>query len=58
MLICPQCKKNLPLKKGCTRIWECKNCEVTFIMMYGLEPKGREESDYHKSFDFKSGEKL
>ena len=37
MLICPQCKKELPLKKGFSRVWECQDCQVTFIMVYGLE---------------------
>jgi len=33
---CEQCKKEIPLKKGFSRVWECKDCEVTYYMTYGV----------------------
>lgn len=34
---CEQCKKELSLKKGFSRVWECKDCQVRYLMVYGLE---------------------
>jgi len=40
-MICEQCKKELALKKGYTRIWECDDCQVTYYMTYGISKIGR-----------------
>ena len=34
-MICEECKKEIPFAKGLTRVWYCKDCELTYVMIYG-----------------------
>lgn len=32
---CEECKCEIPLIEGFSRVWFCKDCQLTYVMVYG-----------------------